>query len=148
MELKEGDKAPKFEAVIQTGEKRSLKDYKGKKLVLYFYPRDNTPSCTNEACDLRDNYAKFQKEGYEILGVSTDSEKSHNKFIDKYDLPFDLLADTDNAVAEAYGVWKEKKMFGKTYMGIIRTTFVIDKKGKIEKIIAKVDTKNHSEQIL
>lgn len=146
--LKEGDKAPKFKAKNQNGETVSLKDFKGKKLVLYFYPKDDTPGCTSEACDFRDNYKLFQKQGYEILGVSPDSEAKHQKFIAKYELPFSLLADTDNAVATAYGTWGEKSMYGRKYMGMLRTTFLIDEKGKIEKIISKVDTKKHTSQIL
>jgi peroxiredoxin Q/BCP len=115
---------------------------------LYFYPKDSTPGCTAEACDLRDNYEMFQKQGYEIIGVSPDSEKSHVKFIEKYELPFSLLADEDHSVAEAFGAWGEKSMYGKKYMGILRSTFVIDEKGKIEKVIEKVDTKAHTKQII
>lgn len=146
--LRAGDKAPAFKAKNENGETVSLADYKGKKLVLYFYPKDDTPGCTAEACDLRDNYKLFQKQGYEILGVSPDNEAKHQKFIGKYELPFSLLADTDNAVATAYGTWGEKSMYGKKYMGILRTTFVIDEKGKIEKVIEKVDTKKHTTQLL
>ncbi len=143
-----GDKAPLFSSINQKGEKVSLNDFKGKKLVLYFYPKDSTPGCTAEACDLRDNYQSFQAQGYEILGVSPDSEKSHIKFIEKYELPFNLLADLEHEVAEAYGAWGEKSMYGKTYMGILRSTFVINEKGIIEKIIEKVDTKAHSKQLI
>jgi peroxiredoxin Q/BCP len=146
--LQAGDKAPAFKARNENGETVSLADYKGKKLVLYFYPKDDTPGCTAEACDLRDNYKLFQKQGYEILGVSPDNEAKHQKFIAKYELPFSLLADTDNVVATAYGTWGEKSMYGKKYMGILRTTFVIDEKGKIEKVIEKVDTKKHTAQLL
>ena len=146
--LKEGDKAPAFKSKNEKGEKVSLADYKGKKLVLYFYPKDSTPGCTSEACDLRDNYHSFQAQGYEILGVSPDSETSHQKFIAKYELPFSLLADLDHSIAEAYGVWDEKSMYGRKYMGILRSTFVIGSTGKIEKIIEKVDTKKHSAQLL
>lgn len=146
--LQVGDKAPAFKSINEKGEKVSLADYKGKKLVLYFYPKDSTPGCTAEACDLRDNYEMFQKQGYEILGVSPDSEKSHVKFIEKYELPFSLLADEDHSVAEAFGAWGEKSMYGKKYMGILRSTFVIDEKGKIEKVIEKVDTKAHTKQII
>ncbi len=146
--LQVGDKAPAFKAKNEKGETVSLADYKGKKLVLYFYPKDDTPGCTAEACDLRDNYQQFQSQGYEILGVSPDNEAKHQKFIDKYELPFSLLADTDNKVATAYGTWGEKSMYGKKYMGILRTTFVIDEKGKIEKVIEKVDTKKHTIQLL
>jgi len=146
--LQVGDKAPAFKAKNEKGETVSLADYKGKKLVLYFYPKDDTPGCTAEACDLRDNYQSFQAQGYEILGVSPDNEAKHQKFITKHELPFSLLADTDNAVAIAYGTWGEKSMYGKKYMGILRTTFVIDEKGKIEKVIEKVDTKKHTTQLL
>lgn len=146
--LQAGDKAPAFKAKNENGETVSLADYKGKKLVLYFYPKDDTPGCTAEACDLRDNYKLFQKQGYEILGVSPDNEAKHQKFIAKHELPFSLLADTDNVVATAYGTWGEKSMYGKKYMGILRTTFVIDEKGKIEKVIEKVDTKKHTTQLL
>jgi peroxiredoxin Q/BCP len=146
--LQVGDKAPAFKSINEKGEKVSLADYKGKKLVLYFYPKDSTPGCTAEACDLRDNYEMFQKQGYEIIGVSPDSEKSHVKFIEKYELPFSLLADEDHSVAEAFGAWGEKSMYGKKYMGILRSTFVIDEKGKIEKVIEKVDTKAHTKQII
>ena len=143
-----GSKAPAFNSVDEKGEKISLTDFKGKKLVLYFYPKDDTSICTAEACDLRDNYKMFKKQGYEILGVSPDGSKSHQKFIAKHELPFSLLADENHSVAEAYGVWGEKSMYGKKYNGILRTTFVIDEKGVIEKIIEKVDTKNHTTQIL
>ncbi|MCB0544563.1 MAG: thioredoxin-dependent thiol peroxidase [Saprospiraceae bacterium] len=146
--LKEGDKAPDFSAANENGQTVSLKDYKGKKLVLYFYPKDDTPGCTAEACSLRDGYPKFMAQGYEILGVSPDSVKKHVKFREKYSLPFSLLADEDHAVSEAYGVWGEKKFMGRTYNGIHRTTFVIDRNGNIEKIIAKVDTGKHAEQLL
>ena len=146
--LAPGDDAPDFSAPDQTGTVRTLADFAGEKLVLYFYPKDDTPGCTAEACNLRDNYARFRAEGYEILGVSPDPVKKHVKFIDKYDLPFPLLADEDHAVAEAYGVWGEKKFMGRTYDGIHRTTFVIDADGKIEEVIAKVKTKEHAAQIL
>ncbi len=146
--LKEGDKAPAFFATNENGKKISLADYKGKKLILYFYPKDATPGCTAEACDLRDNYHSFIAQGYEILGVSPDKGSAHIKFIAKYNLPFSLLADEDHSVSEAYGVWGEKSMYGRKYMGILRTTFVINEKGKIEKIIEKVDTKKHSTQLL
>lgn len=147
-QLKIGDKAPAFSCGDENGNIRSIKDYKGKKLVLYFYPKDSTPGCTAEACDLRDNYKTFQKKGYEILGVSPDSASKHQKFIAKYELPFSLLADEDHAVAEAYGAWAEKTLYGRKYMGILRSTFVIDEKGRIENIFEKVDTKNHSAQLL
>ncbi len=146
--LKEGDKAPDFKGTDQDGNKISLKDFKGRKLVLYFYPKDETPGCTAEACNLRDNYAALKKEGYSIVGVSADDEKKHKKFIDKYKLPFPLIADFNKKVIEAYDVWGEKKFMGKLFDGIVRTTFLIDEKGKIEKVISKVDTKNHTEQII
>ncbi len=146
--LKQGAKAPAFKALNEKGETVSLADYKGKKLVLYFYPKDNTPTCTVEACNLRDNYKLFQKQGYEILGVSPDSPKKHANFIAKYHLPFSLLADEDLSIINAYGVWAEKTTFGKTYMGVLRTTFVINEKGVIEKVIDKVESKVHAEQIL
>ena len=146
--LKTGDKAPDFKGKDQNGKEVCLQDYRGKKLVLYFYPKDNTSGCTAEACSLRDSYSDFRSRGYEIIGVSPDSEKSHIGFIAKNHLPFTLIADTDKAIAEAYGVWGEKKMYGRAYMGIIRTTFVIDENGFIEDIIEKVDTKNHAKQLL
>ncbi len=148
IKLNIGDKAPNFSCKNEKGELVSLKDFKGKNLVLYFYPKDDTPGCTAEACDLRDNYQSFLSKGFEILGVSPDSEKKHQKFIDKHALPFSLLADEDHAVAEAYGVWGEKSMYGRKYMGILRTTFVIDEKGKLSNIIEKVDTKAHSKQLI
>ena len=143
-----GQKAPDFSALNQDGKTLSLADFKGKKLVLYFYPKDDTPGCTAESCNLRDNHQRFLDAGYAILGVSPDDVKKHKKFIEKYDLPFDLLADTEQNVANAYGVWVEKSMYGRTYMGIARTTFIIDEQGNIESVIEKVDTKNHSQQIL
>lgn len=146
--LKIGDKAPNFSGVDQNGAPVELADYKGKKLILYFYPKDNTPSCTKEACNLRDNYPLLNKKGYDVLGVSPDSEKSHLKFIDKYSLPFRLLVDTDLEAANAYGVWGEKKFMGKVYDGIHRITFVIDEAGVIEQVVLKVKTKEHTEQIL
>ena len=148
IKLNIGDKAPNFSCKNEKGELVSLKDFKGKNLVLYFYPKDDTPGCTAEACDLRDNYQSFLSKGFEILGVSPDSEKKHQKFIDKHELPFSLLADEDHSVAEAYGVWGEKSMYGRKYMGILRTTFVIDDKGKLSNIIEKVDTKAHSKQLI
>ena len=146
--LKIGSVAPKFTAINQKGEKVSLSDYKGKKVVLYFYPKDDTPGCTKEACNLRDNYSLLKKKGFVILGVSTDNQKSHQKFSEKFELPFCLIVDEDKKIVEKYGVWGEKKFMGRTYMGTIRTTFVIDEQGKIEKIFDKVDTGAHSEQIL
>jgi peroxiredoxin Q/BCP len=148
MSLQIGSPAPAFSANNQNGELKTLASYSGKKLVLYFYPKDDTPGCTAEACSLRDNYEALLAQGYAILGVSPDKEAKHQKFIEKYNLPFDLLADTDNAVALAYGVWVEKSMYGRKYMGIARTTFVIDEKGNLSEIIDKVDTKNHANQII
>lgn len=148
MKLQVGDLAPDFTAKDQNGNDITLSDLKGKKVILYFYPKDATPGCTAEACNLRDNYQLLQKQGYEVIGVSKDDEKSHQKFIDKQSLPFDLIADTDLKVHELYGTWGEKKMYGKSYMGTLRTTFVIDEEGKIEEIIEKVKTKDHTNQIL
>lgn len=146
--LQEGDKAPAFSGVDQHGKSISLADYKGKKLILYFYPKDDTPGCTAEACNLRDNYSDLQKAGFDILGVSVDNEKSHQKFIAKFELPFSLLADTDKKVVEQFGVWGEKSMYGRKYMGTNRVTFVIDENGVIVRRFDKVETKNHTEQIL
>ncbi|GAB3920350.1 thioredoxin-dependent thiol peroxidase [Larkinella terrae] len=148
MSLQIGDAAPEFETRDQNGNPVRLSDFKGKKVVLYFYPKDDTPGCTAEACNLRDNYNYLLKAGYEVLGVSVDDEKSHQKFIKKFNLPFALLADTDHKLVEAYDVWHEKSMFGKNYMGIVRTTFIIDENGIISDIITKVDNENHTEQIL
>lgn len=146
--LTKGDKAPSFKIKNNDGKIISLKDFKGKKLVLYFYPKDDTSGCTAESCNLRDNYSALKKKGYEVLGVSIDDELSHQKFIRKYDLPFQLAADVEKKMVEAYGVWGEKSMYGRKYMGTIRTTFLIDEKGVIEEVISNVDTKNHTEQIL
>jgi len=146
--LKEGDKAPGFTAKDQNGKTVSLSDFSGKHVILYFYPKDDTPGCTAEACSFRDNYEDMLGKGYEVIGVSTDDEKSHKKFETKYSLPFHLIADTEKSIVEAYGVWVEKNMYGKKYMGTARTTFIIDTQGTIEKIIEKVDTKNASEQII
>jgi peroxiredoxin Q/BCP len=146
--LNKGDKAPDFSGTDQNGKTVKLADFKGKKLVLYFYPKDNTSGCTAEACSLRDGYARFLQQGYEIVGVSTDSIASHQKFAEKYSLPFILIADVDKKIVEDYGVWGEKKFMGKTYAGTVRTTFIIDENGIIENIIEKVDTKNHAEQIV
>lgn len=143
-----GDKAPDFVGIKQNEEEVSLNDYKGKKLILYFYPRDSTPGCTAESCDLRDNYNLWLEKGFEVLGVSPDSTKSHNKFIDKYNLPFDLISDTEKVIMKAYGAWGEKKLYGKVYNGVLRTTYVIDENGIIEQVIVKVKTKKHTEQIL
>ena len=147
IQLKEGLKAPWFEDIDQNGEKVKLSDFSGKKIVLYFYPKDNTPGCTAEACNLRDNFDTLIKKGFVVIGVSPDNEKSHKNFTGKYSLPFKLIADTSKKILNEYGVWREKKMYGKSYFGVIRTTFVIDEKGTIEKIITKVDTSSHSEQI-
>lgn len=146
--LQVGDAAPDFTANNQNNEKVSLSDFKGKKVILYFYPKDNTPGCNAEACSFRDNYQFLIKKGFEVVGVSTDDEKSHKKFEAKFELPFTLIADTEKTVVEAYGVWVEKQMYGKTYMGTARKTFVIDEDGKIALIIDKVDTKNASQQLL
>jgi peroxiredoxin Q/BCP len=146
--LKVGSKAPAFKGKDQDGNSISLSDFKGKKLIVFFYPKDNTPGCTAEACSLRDNYALLQKNGFELLGISVDDEKSHQKFITKHSLPFPLLADTDQKVVNAFGVWVEKSMYGRTYMGTARKTFIIDEEGKISNIIEKVDTKDHANQIL
>jgi len=146
-QLEEGMKAPSFEGPDQNGKNVKLSDFTGKKVVLYFYPKDDTPGCTAEACSLRDNYSSFLKKGFAVVGVSSDSEKSHKKFVVKYSLPFPLISDTSKKILTDYGVWQEKSMYGKKYMGIVRTTFIINEKGIIEKIISKVDTKSHSEQI-
>ncbi len=143
-----GSAAPDFKGIDQNGEEISLEKYKGKKLVLYFYPKDDTPGCTAESCNLRDNYNRFLTAGYEVLGVSPDDEKKHQKFIAKYELPFDLLADTEKETCLAYGVWVEKNMYGRKYMGVARTTFVINEEGIIQEVISKVKTKDHTAQIL
>lgn len=146
--LKTGDKAPAISAKDQAGNTITLNDYSGKKVVLYFYPKDDTPGCTAEACNLRDNYDSLLNAGFDVIGVSTDNEKSHQKFIGKYSLPFRLISDTEQKVSTDYGVWGLKKFMGREYMGINRTTFLIDENGNIQKIIEKVDTKNHIAQIL
>jgi peroxiredoxin Q/BCP len=146
--LKAGDKAPDFTAKDQNGKTVSLADLKGKTVILYFYPKDDTPGCTAEACDFRDNYQSLLGKGFEVIGVSTDNEKSHKKFVTKHALPFPLIADTDHSVVEAYGVWGEKNMYGKKYMGTVRTTFIIDADGNIKTVIDKVDTKASSQQVL
>ncbi len=148
MSISIGSKAPDFKSTNQDGEEVSLSQYKGKKIVLYFYPKDNTPGCTTQACDLRDNHERLLVAGYVILGISPDDEVSHQKFISKFDLPFDLIADTEKEITNAYGIWREKKNYGKTYMGVVRTTFIIDEDGVIIDIIEKVKTKEHSNQIL
>jgi peroxiredoxin Q/BCP len=146
--LKPGDKAPDFSLPDQSGKTISLNDFKGKKLVIYFYPKDNTPGCTAQSCNLRDNYAGLKAEGYEIIGVSADDEKSHQKFIAKFDLPFPLLADVEKNMLNAYQVFGEKKFMGRTYQGIHRTTFVVDENGILSDVITKVKTKDHTAQIL
>lgn len=146
--LKVGDKAPSFEGLNQEEKKISLSDFSGKKLILYFYPKDNTPGCTAESCNLNENYDAWLEKGFEVVGVSPDSVKSHQKFQAKFDLKFNLIADTEKEILQAYGVWGEKSMYGKKYMGVLRTTFVIDEKGIIQEIFEKVETKDHTEQIL
>jgi len=147
IQLKEGMKAPDFEGIDQNSKTIKLSDFAGKKLILYFYPKDNTPGCTAESCNLRDNWDSFLKKGFIIIGVSPDNEKSHKGFAAKYSLPFPLIADTSKKILNDYGVWGEKKMYGKSFLGVIRTTFIIDEKGIIEKIITKVDTSGHTKQI-
>ena len=146
-EIKEGNKAPDFTALDQDGKKVKLSSFKGKKnIVLYFYPKDMTPGCTTQACDFRDQQKNFKSTV--ILGVSIDSQERHQKFIEKHDLPFTLLADVDKKVVQKYGVWQEKKLYGKTFMGIVRSTFIIDKTGTVRKIFVKVKVKNHIEEVL
>ncbi|MCL7988077.1 thioredoxin-dependent thiol peroxidase [Sphingobacterium sp. lm-10] len=145
--LQVGDTAPAITAKNQQGETIHLSDFTGKRVILYFYPKDNTPGCTTEACNFRDNYQSLLSEGFEVVGVSIDGEQSHQKFIAKYELPFNLLADEDQKIVNDYGVWVEKNMYGKKYMGTARTTFLIDEQGKIAHIIKKVDNKNAAEQI-
>lgn len=146
--LKEGDKAPAFSGKDQNGQKIRLTDFRGKKIVLYFYPEDDTPTCTIQACNLRDNYSLLKKEGFEVIGVSPDDEKKHKKFEQKFGLPFILIADPDRKILEKYGVWGEKQMFGNHYMGVHRTTFVIDEKGRIGKIFYQPKNKAHAEEIV
>ncbi len=146
--LKAGDKAPFFEGLNQNGENISLNDFKGKKLILYFYPKDNTPGCTAESCNLSENYEMWLDKGFDVVGVSPDSQKSHQNFISKYGLKFNLIADTDKEILQLYGAWGEKSMYGKKYMGVLRTTYVIDENGIIEEVYEKVDTKNHTNQII
>ncbi len=146
--LKEGQKAPNFEGINQDGKVMKLADFAGKKLILYFYPKDNTPGCTAESCNLNDNYEELTSKGFEVVGVSPDSAASHLKFIAKYNFSFNLIADTEKKILEQYGVWGEKSMYGRKYMGVFRTTFIIDENGTIEKIIKKVKTKDHTAQIL
>jgi peroxiredoxin Q/BCP len=146
--LTPGSKAPDFKVKDQEGNTVSLKDFKGKKVVIYFYPKDDTPGCTKEACNLRDNYSLLTDKGIVLLGVSTDDEKSHQKFIKKFELPFPLLADTEHTIVEAYKVWIEKSMYGRKYMGTARVTYLINETGKIDQIIEKVEVSNHTTQIL
>jgi len=146
--LKEGDKAPAFSGNDQNGNKVSLSGLKGKKIVLYFYPEDDTPTCTIQACNLRDNYALLKKNGFEVVGVSPDNERSHKKFEKKFDLPFTLISDPGHKILENYGVWDQKKLFGHEYMGVLRTTFVIDEKGIIQKIFLRPKNKQHAEEIV
>ena len=146
--LKIGDQAPYFEGTDQNGDIIRLSDFKGRKLVLYFYPKDSTPGCTAEACDLRDNYHRFIEQGYAVVGVSRDSQASHQRFIAKYSLPFPLISDPDTAILQAYDAWGEKKNYGKVSMGTLRKTYIIDENGIITDIVSKVDTKNHTAQIL
>ncbi|WP_070137700.1 thioredoxin-dependent thiol peroxidase [Crocinitomix algicola] len=143
-----GDKAPNFSGKIENGDEISLKDFNGKRLIIYFYPKDMTPGCTTQSCNLRDNYSLLQEKGFEIIGISADDEKRHIKFIDKHELPFHLIADVDKKIINDYGVWGPKKFMGKEFDGIHRTTFVIDAQGNIEAIFKKVKTKAHAEQIL
>ena len=147
IQLKEGMNAPGFEGIDQNGRIIKLNDFSGKKVVLYFYPKDNTPGCTAEACNLQDNLDSFLKKGFVVIGVSPDTEKSHKGFASKYSLKFPLIADTEKKILNDYGVWGEKKLYGRGYMGVIRTTFIINEKGIIEKIITKVDTSGHTKQI-
>ncbi|MEQ8324562.1 MAG: thioredoxin-dependent thiol peroxidase [Vicingaceae bacterium] len=148
MTLKAGDKAPDFTGLNQDGQSVSLNDFKGKKLILYFYPKDDTPGCTAESCSLRDRWPELKSKGFKILGVSMDNQVKHQKFISKYGLPFPLIADTEKKIIESFGVWGRKKFMGREYDGILRTTFIIDENAVISHIIDKVKTKNHSEQIL
>lgn len=146
--LQEGDQVPEFSGKDQDGKVHRLSDYKGKKLLIFFYPRANTPGCTAEACDIRDHYSEFREKGYEVLGVSADTEKKQRNFRDKYKLPYPLIADTEHKILNIFGVWGEKKFMGRTYDGIHRKTFLLDEEGKIVKRIDKVKTRNHSSQLL
>ena len=146
--LKEGDKAPAFKALDAEGNQVKLSDFRGQKVVLYFYPKDDTPGCTKEACSFRDSHAKLKRNGIKVLGVSLDTGAAHKKFAAKYDLPFTLLSDTDRAVSEAYGTYGEKKFMGRTYMGLHRMTFLIDEKGRLKKIFSKVKPEGHAEEVL
>ncbi len=147
-QLTEGQKAPAFKGKDQNGKAVSLADFKGTKIILYFYPQDDTPTCTLQACNLRDHFGLLKKKGFIVLGVSPDEEKKHKKFETKYDLPFTLIADTDHKIIDSYGVWGEKKLYGRSYMGLHRTTFLIDEKGVIRKIFIKPKSKQHTEEIL
>jgi peroxiredoxin Q/BCP len=146
--LNPGDQAPDFEAQDQRGQTVRLADYRGQRVALYFYPKDDTPGCTAQACSLRDGETQLKAAGVQVLGVSTDSVESHQRFAEKYELPFPLLADINKKLVEAYGVWQEKKNYGRTYWGVARTTFLIDAEGRVERIIRRPDTKNHAEQLL
>ncbi|MFL5740920.1 MAG: thioredoxin-dependent thiol peroxidase [Flavisolibacter sp.] len=146
--LKEGEKAPAFTGVDQEGNKISISDFRGQKLVLYFYPEDDTPTCTVQACNLRDNYALLKRNGFVVLGVSPDEPKKHRRFIDKFSLPFTLISDPDHKIIDKYGVWGEKNLYGRNYMGLHRTTFVIDEKGVIRKIFVRPKNKAHAEEII
>ncbi len=146
--LKEGDAAPDFTTKDQDGKEVKLSDFRGQKVVLYFYPKDDTPGCTKEACSFRDSNSVYKKKNIKVLGISPDNEKSHQKFIGKFDLPFTLLTDTDHQIAESYGAWGEKSMYGKKYMGIFRYTFLIDEKGQIAKIFTKVNVSEHADEVL
>ena len=147
IQLKEGMRAPIFEGIDQNGKTLKLSDFKGNKVVLYFYPKDNTPGCTAEACNMQDNWDSISDKGFIVIGVSPDNEKSHKGFAGKYSLPYPLIADTSKTILNDYGVWGEKKMYGRSFQGVIRTTFIIDEKGIVEKIITKVDTSGHTKQI-
>jgi peroxiredoxin Q/BCP len=147
IQLEEGMKAPYFEGIDQSGRLVRLSDFSGKKVILFFYPKDNTPGCTAEACDLRDNHNELIKKGFAVVGVSMDTEKTHKRFAAKYSLPFPLIADTSKKILNGYGVYNQKKLFGRSFLGIVRTTFIINEQGIIEKIITKVKTGNHTEQV-
>ena len=148
MKLNVGDKAPDFKGINENGENMELSNFSGRKLILYFYPKDNTPGCTNEACDLRDNYNMWIEKGYDVIGISPDSESSHQKFISKHELPFHLISDPEKVIIKEYGAWGLKKLYGREYEGLLRTTFVISEEGIITNIFAKVKTKDHTNQIL